>query len=94
MWAAYIRNNRETPGRRAVFLPHFFLNPRIRVVRIYIDFDGTITERDVGDSIFERFLRPELLSGRDGTTHIIREGKGRAAGFRANASPSNAKIRW
>ena len=29
--------------------------------RIFVDFDGTITDRDVGDSIFERFLRPELL---------------------------------
>ncbi len=29
--------------------------------RIFVDFDGTITERDVGDSIFEQFLRPELL---------------------------------
>lgn len=31
-------------------------------LRIYIDFDGTITSRDVGDSIFERFLRPDLLA--------------------------------
>ena len=30
-------------------------------MRVFIDFDGTITERDVGDSIFERFLRPDLL---------------------------------
>ncbi len=29
--------------------------------RIFVDFDGTITRRDVGDSIFERFLRPDLL---------------------------------
>jgi 2-hydroxy-3-keto-5-methylthiopentenyl-1-phosphate phosphatase len=43
-------------------------------VRIYIDFDGTITERDVGDSIFERFLRPELLSA-GWHEHIIEEWK-------------------
>ncbi len=30
-------------------------------LRIFVDFDGTITTRDVGDSIFERFLHPELL---------------------------------
>ena len=29
--------------------------------RIFVDFDGTITRRDVGDSIFERFLPIELL---------------------------------
>ncbi len=51
-----------------------FLNYRIRVVRIYIDFDGTITQRDVGDSIFERFLRPELLAA-GWHDHIIREWK-------------------
>jgi 2,3-diketo-5-methylthio-1-phosphopentane phosphatase len=33
-----------------------------RNLRIFVDFDGTVTERDVGDSIFERFLRPELLA--------------------------------
>ncbi len=30
-------------------------------LRIFIDFDGTITDCDVGDSIFERFLHPDLL---------------------------------
>ena len=29
--------------------------------RIFVDFDGTITLRDVGDSIFERFLPAELI---------------------------------
>ncbi|MFA6472247.1 MAG: MtnX-like HAD-IB family phosphatase [Candidatus Latescibacterota bacterium] len=29
--------------------------------RIFVDFDGTITRRDVGDSIFERFLPAELI---------------------------------
>ena len=27
---------------------------------IYIDFDGTVTTRDVGDGVFDRFLRKEL----------------------------------
>jgi 2,3-diketo-5-methylthio-1-phosphopentane phosphatase len=31
------------------------------ITRVFVDFDGTITVRDVGDSIFEHFLRPELL---------------------------------
>ena len=43
-------------------------------LRIFVDFDGTITERDVGDSIFERFLRPELLE-RGWHFDIIREWK-------------------
>jgi 2-hydroxy-3-keto-5-methylthiopentenyl-1-phosphate phosphatase len=30
--------------------------------RIFVDFDGTITQEDVGDCIFERFLPPELLN--------------------------------
>ena len=30
--------------------------------RIFVDFDGTVTQGDVGDSIFERFLPPELLN--------------------------------
>ncbi|MBT4482402.1 MAG: MtnX-like HAD-IB family phosphatase [Candidatus Latescibacteria bacterium] len=30
-------------------------------IRLFVDFDGTITKKDVGDAIFERFLRPELL---------------------------------
>jgi 2,3-diketo-5-methylthio-1-phosphopentane phosphatase len=33
-----------------------------RALSIFVDFDGTVTERDVGDSIFERFLRPEFLA--------------------------------
>jgi 2-hydroxy-3-keto-5-methylthiopentenyl-1-phosphate phosphatase len=42
--------------------------------RIFVDFDGTITRRDVGDSIFERFLPKELLD-RDWHRNIIEEWK-------------------
>lgn len=30
-------------------------------IRLFVDFDGTITHKDVGEAIFERFLRPELV---------------------------------
>ncbi len=30
-------------------------------IRLFVDFDGTITDRDVGNGIFDRFLRPELI---------------------------------
>ena len=30
-------------------------------ILLFTDFDGTITHKDVGDAIFERFLRSELL---------------------------------
>ena len=30
-------------------------------IRLFVDFDGTVTVKDVGNSIFERFLSPELL---------------------------------
>ncbi|MHB9028445.1 MAG: MtnX-like HAD-IB family phosphatase [Candidatus Latescibacterota bacterium] len=43
-------------------------------LRIFVDFDGTITSRDVGDSIFERFLRPDLLA-RGWHEEMIREWK-------------------
>lgn len=32
-----------------------------RNIRLFVDFDGTVTEEDIGDSIFERFLHPDLL---------------------------------
>jgi 2-hydroxy-3-keto-5-methylthiopentenyl-1-phosphate phosphatase len=44
------------------------------ILSIFVDFDGTITERDVGDSIFERFLRPDLLEA-GWHSHIIEEWK-------------------
>ena len=31
-------------------------------IRLFVDFDGTVTMKDVGDSIFETFLDPPLLS--------------------------------
>jgi len=30
-------------------------------VKLFVDFDGTVTVRDVGDGIFTRFLPPELI---------------------------------
>lgn len=30
-------------------------------IRIFVDFDGTVTQKDVGNGIFDRFLRPDLL---------------------------------
>ena len=30
-------------------------------IRLFTDFDGTVTDKDVGNAIFDRFLRPELL---------------------------------
>ena len=30
-------------------------------IRLFVDFDGTVTHKDVGNGIFNRFLRPELL---------------------------------
>lgn len=30
-------------------------------IRLFIDFDGTVTTRDVGDGIFSRFLRKDLV---------------------------------
>jgi 2-hydroxy-3-keto-5-methylthiopentenyl-1-phosphate phosphatase len=38
-------------------------------IRIFLDFDGTVTERDVGNSVFERFLDPRLLA--EGFHHRI-----------------------
>jgi len=43
-------------------------------LRIYVDFDGTVSVRDVGDSIFERFLDPEL-HGTGWTDAVIDEWK-------------------
>lgn len=31
-----------------------------RNIRLYVDFDGTVTHRDVGNGIFSRFIRKEL----------------------------------
>ena len=33
-------------------------------IRLFVDFDGTITQKDVGNGIFDRFLRPDLLEQR------------------------------
>jgi len=30
-------------------------------IRLFVDFDGTVTHNDVGNGIFDRFLRPELI---------------------------------
>ncbi|MCE5250727.1 MtnX-like HAD-IB family phosphatase [bacterium] len=32
-----------------------------QATRLFVDFDGTITKHDIGDSIFETFLLPDLL---------------------------------
>ncbi len=31
-------------------------------IRLYVDFDGTVTDQDVGNGIFKRFIRPELTA--------------------------------
>jgi 2-hydroxy-3-keto-5-methylthiopentenyl-1-phosphate phosphatase len=30
-------------------------------IRIFVDFDGTVSDKDVGHHIFQKFLRPELI---------------------------------
>ena len=30
-------------------------------LKLFVDFDGTVTSRDVGDGIFSKFLRSDLL---------------------------------
>jgi len=32
-----------------------------RKIRLFTDFDGTVTNKDIANAIFDRFLRPELL---------------------------------
>ena len=43
-------------------------------IRLFVDFDGTITEHDIGDSIFETFLDPVLLE-QDWHNNIIKKWK-------------------
>jgi len=43
-------------------------------IRLFVDFDGTITEKDVGNGIFDRFLRPDLLE-RNWHEEVIEEWK-------------------
>lgn len=47
---------------------------RLAPLRIYVDFDGTVSVQDVGDSIYERFLSPER-SGTDWLDGIIGDWK-------------------
>ena len=46
----------------------------MKKIRIFADFDGTVTHRDVGNGIFDRFLRPDLLE-RNWHEEIISEWK-------------------
>ena len=32
-----------------------------RKIRLFVDFDGTVTDKDVGNSIIDKFLRPDLI---------------------------------
>lgn len=43
-------------------------------IRLFVDFDGTATHRDVGNGIFDRFLRPDLIA-RNWHKEIIDEWK-------------------
>ena len=43
-------------------------------IRLFVDFDGTVTDRDVGNGIFDRFLRPDLIE-RGWHEEIINEWK-------------------
>jgi 2-hydroxy-3-keto-5-methylthiopentenyl-1-phosphate phosphatase len=48
-----------------------------KAIRLFVDFDGTVTERDVGDGIFTRFMRTDVPPEESHDT-LIREWK---AGF-------------